>query len=165
MHRMKIHSPTGMNPVQEDHDVHQSMSSDPKDLKTNLNAAGKKDWWFIKPSWRMESHLSLLRSDPNLRILCSLEVLLETIETAAPPVAWPYLIWVSQSCWLPGWHILFSFHMLTSRPHCLTQHTRTRTQTQKQTHTDTLTQYDAEALANTHNCCESATRLRNMHFG
>lgn len=39
----------------------------------------------------MESHLSLWRSAPNLSVSCSLVVLLETIETAAPPVAWPYL--------------------------------------------------------------------------
>ena len=52
----------------------------------------------------MGSHLSLWRSAPNLRISCSLAVLLETIETAAPPVAWPSLTWVSQSRWLAGWH-------------------------------------------------------------
>lgn len=40
----------------------------------------------------MESLLSLWRWDPNLCIFCSLAVLLETIETAAPPVAWPYLM-------------------------------------------------------------------------
>ena len=52
----------------------------------------------------MGSHLSLRRSASNLHISCSLAVLLETIETAAPPVAWPSLTWVSQSRWLAGWH-------------------------------------------------------------
>lgn len=64
----------------------------------------------------MESHLSLPRSAPNLCISCSLVVLVETIETAAPPVAWPSLTWVSQrSWWLAGWHntvlLPYAYHL------------------------------------------------------
>lgn len=63
----------------------------------------------------MQSHLSPWRSAPNLCISCSLAVRLETIETAAPPVAWPSLTWVSQSWWQAGWHntvpLPYAYHL------------------------------------------------------
>lgn len=57
-------------------------------------------------------------------------VLLETIETAAPPVAWPYLTWVTQSWWLTGWHntVLVPYASLLSwlpDPTCACTHSHT----------------------------------------